>query len=122
MPPVLLTVILVLFSAILNTSAQVMLKMGAEKLFLPPIVLGKLSIHPLVVGGLGLYGLSAVVYISLLGRLNLSMVYPIIIGLTTIATITAGMLVFQEKVSFTSWIGVGLVLAGVSAITLGRSG
>ncbi|MEB3273043.1 MAG: small multidrug resistance protein [Prochlorothrix sp.] len=107
-----LTTVLILFSATLNTSAQVLLKTGSGQ---------DSPINLWVASGLALYALSAVVYIGLLGRLNLSMVYPIIIGLTTIATIVAGMLVFQEKVSFTSWIGVGLVIAGISAITLGRT-
>ncbi|WP_017713840.1 SMR family transporter [Prochlorothrix hollandica] len=105
------TLVLILFSAVLNTSAQVLLKFGADQS----------PINPYVIGGLFTYGVSSIVYIGLLGRLNLSLVYPIIIGITTIATVTAGLLIFKEKISFTSWMGVGLVLAGIFTMFLGRS-
>jgi small multidrug resistance pump len=107
----LISALLILITAVLNTVAQVALKSGVD---ISPF-------HWRVVVGLAVYGISAVLYIVLLGRLNLSVVYPITIGLTTISAMVSSLVIFHEKVSFTAWVGTGLILAGISAISLGRA-
>lgn len=94
----------------LNTLAQVLLKQGA----------GKFLLNPYLVGGILAYGLSTLLYIAVLGKLNLSQAYPLIIGLTVIATTVAGVHVFQEKVEPVAWLGIGLMLSGIGAIAIGR--
>jgi small multidrug resistance pump len=99
-------------TVMLNTLAQTALKLGT----------GQATPLNLYIGsGLLLYGGSAVLYIIVLGRLNLSYVYPIMIGLTMIATIFSGIIVLHEKVTVGQWIGVGLMLSGLIAITLNQA-
>jgi small multidrug resistance pump len=95
----------------LNTLAQVLLKTGAGKYFL--------NVH--LLGGVLVYGLSTLLYISVLNKINLSLAYPLVIGLTVIATTIAGAALFHEKVEPAAWIGIGLMLSGIWAITLGRA-
>ena len=95
----------------LNTVAQVLLKSGATENLLNLYLLG----------GVFAYGLSTLVYISVLSKLNLSVAYPVVIGLTVITTTMAGAIFFREKVSTLNWLGVGLMLTGICAIASARS-
>ncbi|MFH7241509.1 MAG: SMR family transporter [Spirulina sp.] len=102
--------VLIMATVALNTLAQILLKAGS----------GQFLLNPYLLGGIAAYGLSTLMYISVLGKLNLSLAYPLIIGLTTIATTVAGAHFFQEKVEPMAWVGIGLMLSGISALTLGR--
>lgn len=107
-------IVLIFVSVGLNTAGQTLLKLGAdanqwnlEKIFL----LG---------GGIFAYGLSTVLYIVLLSKINLSLAYPIMIGLTLCSTTAVGALILSEKVGFVQWMGVGLILSGLFAIAVGK--
>lgn len=102
--------LLISVTVALNTLAQVLLKLGA----------GKFLLNGYLMGGIFAYGLSTLMYISVLSKLNLSLAYPLIIGLTVIATTAAGAYFFHEKVEPTAWVGIGLMLSGIGAMTLGR--
>lgn len=107
--PILLPVMIV-GMAILNTTAQVLLKQGSGK--------GLLNFY--VLGGLSVYGLSAFLYIWLLSKINISFVYPVTIGLTIIATAIAGVALFRERMLPVQWVGIGLIISGISAIVLAK--
>lgn len=94
----------------LNTLAQLLLKLGA----------GQKSLNLYLVGGVVVYGLSTVVYIFVLGKFNLSVIYPVVIGLTVFAATATGVFLLGEKVTSIQWVGVGLLLTGVLAIALGK--
>ena len=95
----------------LNTVAQVLLKFGSDQNILNLYLLG----------GILTYGLSTFVYILLLGKFNLSIAYPIVIGLTVVATTMAGAFFLREKVNTLNWIGIGLMLVGIYAIAFGKN-
>jgi multidrug transporter EmrE-like cation transporter len=99
---------LILATISLNTIAQVLLKSGAAKSLLNLYLLG----------GVSTYGLSTLAYILVLRKLNLSLAYPIIIGSTVIATTIAGSLILGERVTHVNWIGIGLMISGIFAISL----
>jgi multidrug transporter EmrE-like cation transporter len=101
---------LILVTVALNAVAQTLLKLGS----------GQNPLNPYLLGGLMTYGVSTVFYIMVLGKLNLSIAYPVVIGLTIIATTFSGVMIFKEQVSLTQWIGVGLMLSGISAIAFGK--
>jgi multidrug transporter EmrE-like cation transporter len=103
---------LLLFVSVgLNTMAQILLKTGANQ--------SLLNFH--VLGGIVVYGLAAIAYIVVLGKFNLSLAYPILVGLSAVATTVAGAILFREKISMVNWFGVGLTISGIFAISLGRS-
>jgi small multidrug resistance pump len=115
--------LLVLVSVALNTAGQILLKQGAtqaiEALKQEASYLVAILNLPLL-SGLFAYGLSTIFYIAVLSKLNLSMAYPIVIGLTVIFTVMAGAILFTEKVPMVAWVGVGLILSGISAIAFGK--
>ena len=100
----------VLISVGLNTIAQSLLKLGA----------GQNPLNIYIFGGIFAYGLSTMFYILVLGKLNLSFAYPVVIGLTIIATTFSGFWFLKEQVSTVHWIGIGLMLSGISAIAFGK--
>lgn len=103
--------LLILVTVALNTGAQTFLKLGS----------GQNPLNIYLLGGICLYGLSTVFYILVLGKFNLSVAYPVVIGLTILATIIAGAAILKEKISISQWLGVGLMLSGIWAIALAKS-
>ena len=103
--------VLILMTVTLNTIAQTLLKLGA----------GQNLLNIYLVGGILAYGLSTVFYIGVLSKLNLSVSYPIVIGLTVVATTFSGAVVLKEQVPTIHWLGIGLMLSGISAIAFGKT-
>lgn len=103
---------IVILTVVLNTIAQTLLKLGA----------GQNILNLYLLGGLVTYCLSTVFYILVLGKLNLSLTYPLVIGLTVVATTFAGSIVLKEQVPTLQWIGIGLMISGISAIAFGKVG
>ena len=103
--------VLILMTVTLNTIAQTLLKLGA----------GQNILNIYLLGGILAYGLSTVFYIIVLGKLDLSLSYPIVIGLTVVATTFSGAVVLKEQVPTIHWLGIGLMLSGISAIAFGKS-
>jgi small multidrug resistance pump len=103
--------LLILVTVGLNTIAQTLLKMGA----------GQNLLNLYLLGGVLAYGLSTLFYISVLGKSNLSVAYPVVIGLTILATTLAGAIVLREKVAPGQWLGVGLMLSGIWAIAFSKA-
>jgi small multidrug resistance pump len=66
---------------------QTLLKLGS----------GKALLNVCTLDGILAYGLSTILYILVLGKLNLSLAYPVVIGLTVITTTIAGSLLLQEE-------------------------
>jgi multidrug transporter EmrE-like cation transporter len=109
MPLYLVSGLLILITVGLNTLAQALLKLGS----------GQNPVNPYLLGGILAYGLSTVFYIVVLGKFNLSVAYPVIIGLTVLSTTVTGAYFLGEKVATFQWLGIGLMLSGISAIALG---
>jgi multidrug transporter EmrE-like cation transporter len=102
---------LILITVFLNTVAQTLLKLGA----------GQNPLNIYLLGGLCSYGLSTIFYILVLGKLNLSFAYPVVIGLTLIATTIAGAVLLREKVLFNQWLGLGLILSGIWLFAISKN-
>ncbi|MBD2593976.1 small multidrug resistance protein [Nostoc spongiaeforme FACHB-130] len=103
--------LLILMTVGLNTLAQTLLKLGA----------GQNPLNIYLLGGILSYGLSTIFYVVVLGKLNLSVAYPLVIGLTIVATTIVWSVFLREKVSMPQWLGVGLILSGIWAIALAKS-
>jgi multidrug transporter EmrE-like cation transporter len=104
-------VLLISVTVGLNTLAQTFLKLGS----------GQNPLNLYLLGGISAYGLSTVFYVLVLGRFNLSVAYPVVIGLTITATTIAGAVILREKVLTAHWVGIGLMLSGILAIAFAKS-
>jgi multidrug transporter EmrE-like cation transporter len=102
--------LLILTTVGLNTLAQALLKLGS----------GQSPLNLYLFGGILAYGFSTIFYIVVLGKFNLSVAYPVIIGLTVLATTITGAFFLGEKVATIQWLGIGLMLSGISAIAFGK--
>lgn len=105
----LLSSLLILMTVGLNTLAQFLLKLGS----------GQNGLNLYLLGGVVVYGLSTILYVLVLGKLNLSVAYPVVIGLTVLSTTITGAVVLREQVATVQWLGIGLMLSGISAIASG---
>lgn len=103
--------LLILLTVGLNTLAQTLLKLGA----------GQTPINPYLLGGILAYGLSTIFYILVLGKFNLSIAYPVVIGLTVVAATLSSAIFLREKVAVVQWMGIGLMLSGISAIAFTKT-
>jgi multidrug transporter EmrE-like cation transporter len=106
----LLLALLIMTSVGLNTLGQTLLKLGS----------GQNPLNIYLLGGLAAYAISTIFYVLVLGKVNLSIAYPLVIGFTLIATTICGAVVLREKIFTLHWIGLGLMLSGLSAIALAK--
>ncbi|HEY9636685.1 MAG TPA: SMR family transporter [Coleofasciculaceae cyanobacterium] len=111
MPTHLVFSLLILVTVGLNTIAQTLLKLGS----------GQNLLNLYLLGGIVAYGISTIFYVLVLGKLNLSVAYPVIIGLTIFATTLAGAVILREKIAPVHWLGIGLMLSGLCAIAFGKT-
>jgi multidrug transporter EmrE-like cation transporter len=65
--------------------------------------------------GLVLYGISFIVWLIVLSRMKLSVVYPVT-SMNFVLVIFASHYLFGEKLSFTQMMGVSLIIIGVIAL------
>ena len=104
----------VLLSVALNAAAQVLFKSAyaakpEASLFM---ILQRLEIW----GGFIVYGLSAICWLWVLSRAQLSFAYPIL-SLAFPIVVGLSAVLFSESISPMRWTGVGLIVVGVSFLS-----
>ena len=94
----------------------ILLKKGADRLRfnLKSIIRNK----QLILGFI-LYGLGTVLYIFALRGAELSILYPLV-SLTYVFIAILSQLILKEKMNRYKWLGIALILIGVSLIGLGK--
>ena len=103
----------VLLSVALNAAGQVLFK--AARSAQPDASLFTLFLHPETWAGFIIYGLSAVCWLWVLARAPLSLAYPIL-ALTFPIVVGLSALIFAESISPMRWLGVGVIVIGVSLL------
>jgi multidrug transporter EmrE-like cation transporter len=118
----------VLSGVLLNAVAQLLLKAGANSAGEISMSAGApalmrtafgLAQNPSILGGLGCYAISVVVWIIALSRVEVSIAYPML----SIGYVVNAMLawwLFGEDVNLQRWLGIGVIIVGV--ILVARSG
>ncbi|KAB1078107.1 EamA family transporter [Methylobacterium soli] len=74
---------------------------------------------PAVFGGLLTFGLSAVVWLLVLSRIDVSYAYPCV-ALGIVLTMLAGHLMLGEALTVSRIAGLALIVSGVGVVALGR--
>lgn len=118
------SVLMILFSISLAVVGQLMLKAGMNKIGpismtqakAPVATVLEVASNPNVVGGLALYGASALVWLIILSRVNLSFAYPML-GFSYVIVMFASRALFSEPISGLRWAGAALISLGVVLIT-----
>jgi multidrug transporter EmrE-like cation transporter len=104
--------ILAVVSVLLSVAAQFALKAGMKGQ--ADAVIWKALLQPLVMVGFLLYGLGAVVWLSVLARWDVSKAYPLV-GLGFVLTALVGWCL-GEQLSLQRWLGLALIVAGVALV------
>ncbi len=114
--------VLAVVSVAMSVAAQFLLKAGMSQPQTQAAMAGGLSAQsiwtamtqPYVLGGFCLYGLGAVVWLSVLSTWDVSKAYPLV-GMGFAFTALIGFLL-GEQVTLTRLVGVTLVCAGVAVV------
>lgn len=114
----------ILLSVALAAGAQIVLKLGMERVteasgvFSPTSVssLKSAAVTPLVWAGLVLFALSALVWLAVLSRASLSFAYPFA-SLTYVIILFYGRFIADEPVSAMRWGGVVLIIGGILLVS-----
>lgn len=73
--------------------------------------------QPAVIGGLAIYGIGTLLWISAVARRNISFLYPLT-ALNYVIVSVGGKLWFGETISPARWTGIGIVVLGVALLQL----
>jgi multidrug transporter EmrE-like cation transporter len=114
-----LTFSLVLAGVLLNAAAQLLLKAGTNRVGefafaldnLVPIG-ARLALNPYILGGLGCYVVSVVIWILALSRVPVSIAYPML-SIGYIVNALAAWMLFGESLSAQKLVGIGFIVVGV---------
>lgn len=116
---------LILGTVALVVCGQLLLKAGmrrvgvvdAERLRSPLALVAVVAKTPAVVAGLAIYGASALAWIVVLSRTELSFAYPFL-SLAYVIVTVAAMVLLGERFSGRQWAGLAAVVAGVLLVAL----
>ncbi len=110
---------LVISGVLLNATAQLLLKAGTNAIgtfaFSVPNITPvgwKLATEPHIVGGVGCYVVSVVVWILALSRVEVSIAYPML-SIGYVVNAIAAWYLFGEAVTLTRLAGIAIIILGV---------
>jgi len=105
-------VLLVLFVTLPSAFGPILIKKGSSR------GVRKFYKNPNLLAGLGIYGVSAIFFTIALRGGELSVLYPLVsVGYVWVSLLSVKYL--NEKMNSSKWLGVLLIVAGVSLIGLG---
>jgi multidrug transporter EmrE-like cation transporter len=115
----LLSFMLVIAGVLLNAAAQLLLKAGTNGIGtfaftadnLVPVGI-KVASNPYIIGGLGCYVVSVVVWIMALSRVEVSLAYPML-SIGYVVNAVAAWYLFGEALTAQRMIGIGTIIVGV---------
>jgi multidrug transporter EmrE-like cation transporter len=123
---------LIFISVLLASGSQLVLKIGMtspavqdalamrrEGVIGPGSLLIGIGTHPAVLAGLFCFGLSAVVWLFVLSKIDVSQAYPCV-ALGIVLTVLGGGLLLGEDISLTRWLGLAVIVGGVGLVAASR--
>ncbi len=113
--------LMILFSVATGSAGQLVMKHGMNsigKIHASQVTekLGSAFLNPYVIGGFGLYGLSAIMWMVILSRVNLSFAYPMV-SLGYVIVVISSRYLFHEPVSLLRIVGTLVICFGVFLIS-----
>jgi multidrug transporter EmrE-like cation transporter len=114
---------LLMLGVLLNAGAQLLLKAGTNAVghfeFTVSNILPvgmKIALQPHILGGLGCYVVSVVVWIMGLSRVPVSIAYPML-SVGYVLNAVAAWYLFGESLTAQKLIGIGFIIGGVVLVT-----
>jgi len=111
-----------IFAILLNGCANLLLKMGVERLRQPAdsSLLLRVLENPALLLGLCLFAANVLCYVAALSQLKLSVAYPVMVAGSLLVVVLSSALWLGESLSIGQWSGIGLLLAGI-VLVAGRA-
>lgn len=114
------TLAVAVFCILLLVAGQTMLKVGLLKIGGTSFLGGgslwenvlKMFSTPYIVLGFVVYGVSAILWLDVLSKLDFSLAFPLV-SLTYVFALIIGAFVFREHVNLTRILGVAFILGGL---------
>ena len=106
--------VLALFSISLSAFAQLLMKIGMSSPQAGSSVIVA-AINPYVAAGFAAYGASALLWLKVLSRVELSLAYPLV-SLAFVLVAILSWAVLGEHLSITRMLGIGLIVLGIALI------
>lgn len=72
-------------------------------------------LNPYVILGFGMYGFSSLLWLTLMSRYRLSLIYPMI-SLGYVFVVVGSIIVFKDKPTIYTWIALSMIVMGVSLL------
>ena len=119
---------LLLFNVILSVLGQILLKQGMNQVgeisgsfqqMAPKLI--QALMNPFVIGGIGVYGSTTLIWLVVLSRIKLSVAYPMI-SLGYMFSILFSWLLFKEDVPKIRVLGAFVICIGVYLVSMGEFG
>ncbi|MFH1613155.1 MAG: EamA family transporter [bacterium] len=114
--------IYVIVSIMIAIIGQILLKIGIDKIGKLEISLAKLFpliikifFNPFIIIGLMFYAVGAFTWILALSKVPISLAYPLL-SISYVIIVGVSSIFFHEHVSLMRWIGVGIIILGVTLI------
>ncbi|MDH6268512.1 drug/metabolite transporter (DMT)-like permease [Rhizobium sp. SG_E_25_P2] len=117
----------ILVSVTISAVSQIILRHGMTRPDVQAALSDKVDVaglaravvlSPYVIGGLGLYGLGAILWLLVLSKLPVSSAYPFV-ALGMALTTAAGVVVLGEQISWPTALGVAVIIAGICLVAVG---
>jgi len=113
--------LITIFAVLLAVIGQVLMKQGMNQFGTFPLTqlpakLFPMIFNPWVFSGFLLFGISAIFWLVVLSRLDLSVAYPMV-SLAYVLLTLAAVIFFKENVPLIRWIGILVICLGVILIS-----
>lgn len=116
-------VILVILTSATASFGNTLLKIGASREKKEELLevhhLPRTFLKPAILGGVAIYGVSQILWITVLRILDLSQAYPLMIGLNFSLIMLIAWSYFKEPLSAGKLFGVGLIFVGIALAAAG---
>lgn len=107
-----MNIIMILFSVITGAVGQLFLKSGALRVNTSQLVGVMKFVNPPMLFGFFFYGLSSIIWVLVLRKVQLSYAYPMI-SLGYIIVFIASYFLFNESLNLYRLIGIAFILTGI---------
>jgi len=114
---------LIVVSAIINSSANLLIKLGARKIHAQKSIYEIFEVIFLnlpLLTGLLFFGLSFILYAYILSKVNLNIAYPILTSICFVMVNLGAFIFFGEKFSIMHIVGLIVIILGIWIISLGN--
>jgi small multidrug resistance pump len=121
--PPFMIVTLIIIETVLVVVAQLMLRHGATKLDIPILSVGivvEAVQNAWIMSGLALHGISFFLYVFILSRLRLNVIYPIACGASLVLITVLSVIILKEKLTAVQVVGISIVMVGMVLIFVER--